>query len=182
MRDYPSTNGDLQEFGVALPDFLFELYSDSDFAYLPDVARLEWAVENVQLHHESEPLDLGALSRVNSERHANVRFHRSESVRLICSPYPILSIWRTNQPGHEAQVDLGSGPEHVIVKRRAGNVELSLIDSVASSLAAHLDAGETLEETTGALCAEFSDDPNFDLTAALQLLTSTGFLSGFTLA
>ena len=97
MRDYPSTSGDLQNFVVAFPKFLFELYGDSDFAYLPDVARLEWAAEEVQLAGESERIDLDALSRLDPGRYANVRFSRSKSARLVCSPYPILSIWKTNQ-------------------------------------------------------------------------------------
>ena len=182
MRNYPSTSGDLQDFGTALPDFLAELYTDSEFAYLPDVARLEWAVEEVQLNRESALLDLDALSQVASERHADVRFHRSPSARLICSPYPILSIWRTNQPGQEAEVDLTSGAEHVVVRRRAGSVELNLIDSVAASLAAHLDDAKTLEEAAEALESEFADDPKSDLATALQLLTSTGLLAEFTMS
>ncbi len=181
MRNYPSTSGDLQDYGAALPDFLAELYTASEFAYLPDVARLEWAVEEVQLNRESEPLDLVALSHVDSGRRADVRFRRSASARLICSPYPILSIWTTNQPGQEAEVDLRSGAEHVVVRRHAGSVELNLIDSVASSLAAHLDDAATFGEAAKALDSEFADEPNYDLAAALQLLASTGLLAGFTL-
>lgn len=181
MRDYPSTSGDLQRFGATLPDFLCEHYRDSRFAYLPDVARLEWAVEEVQLSRESGPLDLDALSRIEPEHYTEVRFHRSESARLICSPYPILSIWRTNQPGQEAEVDLSSGAEHVVVRRHAGSVQLNLIDSAAASLAAHLGDAETLEEATAALDSEFGDGQSFDLTTALQQLTGTGLLTRFTL-
>lgn len=181
MRDYPSTSGDLQAFGVTMPSFLLELYGDSEFAYLPDVARLEWAVEEAQLNQEGEPLDLDALSRVEPERHADVRFHRSASARLISSPYPILSIWETNQPDQDAEVDLSSGAEHVVVRRHAGNIELNLIDSSSASLATHLDDGKTLAEATEALDSESAEDPNFDLAASLQQLTSTGLLSEFTL-
>ncbi len=181
MRDYPSTSGDLQAFGVTMHSFLLELYGDSEFAYLPDLARLEWAVEEVQLNREGEPLDLDALSRVEPERRADVRFHRSASARLISSPYPILSIWETNQPGQDAEIDLNSGAEHVVVRRHAGNVELNLIDSNSASLATHLDDGKPLAEATEALDSEFAEDPNFDLAASLQHLTSAGLLSEFTL-
>ena len=179
MRDYPSTSGDLQNFGVVFPTFLFELYRDSDYAYLPDVARLEWSVEEVQLAGESERIDLDALSRLDPGRYANVRFSRSESARLVCSPYPILSIWRTNQPGQEADVDLDSGAEQVVVRRHEGSVDLNLINPIATSLAAHLDAAETLDGAAQALASELGDDPNFDFTTALQQLTSSGLLSRF---
>ena len=179
MRDYPSTSGDLQNFGDVFPKFLSELYGDSNYAHLPDVARLEWAVEEVQLDGESERIDFDALSRLDPGRYANVRFSRSESARLVCSDYPILSIWRTNQPGQEADVDLDSGSEQVVVRRLEGSVELNLINPIATSLAAHLDAAETLDGAAQALASELGDDPNFDFTTALQQLTSSGLLSGF---
>ena len=182
MREYPSTSGDLRDFGAAMPGFLLGLYGDSEFAYLPDVARLERAVEEVQLNREGEPFDQDALSCLDPERYADVRFERSASARLICSPYPILSIWKTNQPGQDADVDLGSGAEHVVVRRQAGNVELNLIDASASSLATHLDDAKTLAEAVEALESESADDPSFDLATALQRLASAGLLSGFTLA
>ncbi|MEE8237833.1 MAG: hypothetical protein V3S67_05910, partial [Gammaproteobacteria bacterium] len=84
--------------------------------------------------------------------------------------------------GQEADVDLGSGAEHVVVRRQAGNVELNLIDASASSLATHLDDAKTLAEAVEALESESADDPSFDLATALQRLTSAGLLSGFTLA
>jgi hypothetical protein len=133
MRDYPSTSGDLQNFGIKMPEFLGELYATSEFAYLPDVARLERATEEVQLSSESEVLDIDALRRVAPEQLADIRFIRSASTRLISSSYPILSIWRTNQPGREADVDLASGPEHVVVRRCADNVELNLIEPAAAT-------------------------------------------------
>jgi len=179
MRDYPSTSGDLQNFGIVFPDFLSELYGDSEYAYLPDVARLEWAVEEVQLNNESQEIDLDELSRLDPERYANIRFCRSESARLVCSAFPILSIWRTNQPGQETDVDLDSGSEQVVVRRHGGSVELNLINSIATSLAAHLDATETLDEAAQALASELGDNPNFTFTTALQQLTSSGLLSGF---
>ena len=179
MRDYPSTSGDLQNFGVVFPKFLSELYGDSDYAYLPDVARLEWAVEEVQLDGESERIDLDALSRLDPGRYANVRFSRSKSARLVCSTYPILSIWKTNQSGQEADVDLDSGSEQVVVRRHEGSIELNLINPIATSLAAHLDAAETLDGAAQALASELGDDPNFNLNTALQQLTSSGLLSGF---
>ncbi len=181
MRAYPSTSGDLQGFGAAFPDFLSQIYSDSGFAYLPDVAKLEWAVEQVQLHFENELLDADALGRVDPTRYADLRFYRAAGARLVSSRYPILSIWRTNQPGQDASVDLDSGAEHVVVRRYAGSVELTAVDATASWLAARLHDGETLEHAITALGAEAAYNPEDGLAKALQQLTSTGLLSGFEL-
>ena len=181
MRDYPSTSGDLQNFGTKMPDFLHELYANTEFAYLPDVARLEWATEEVQLSRESDVLDIDALGKVAPERLTDVCFLRSESARLISSQYPILSIWYTNQPGQEADVDLDSGPEHVVVRRSADRIELNLIDPVAAALAAHLDGSRPLQAAIEALDPAVADSPNFDLASVLQQLTSTGIISSFTL-
>ncbi len=81
----------------------------------------------------------------------------------------------------ETDVDLDSGSEQVVVRRHKGSVELNLINPIATSLAAHLDATETLDEAAQALASELGDKPNFNFTTALQQLTSSGLLSGFAL-
>ncbi len=101
MRQYPSRSGSLQHFGAKFSELLADQFGGTEYGYLPDVARLEWACEAV----------LG-------ER---------ECVRLIGSTYPILAIWRANQPGESAIVDLSSGPEYVAVQRIGGDAILRLI-------------------------------------------------------
>ena len=177
MREHRSVSGDLQGFGVAFPTFLAEIYGDTDYAYLPDVAALEWAFESVQLERESEPMDLERLRKIASEDHPRLRFELSTGTRLVSSPYPILAIWRANQPGNDATVDLSTGPEHVAVLRRGDDVEMHLLSAEAFALAREIQNGRSLGEACDAL-----DDRELDLGRSLQSLITSGLLTGFSVA
>ena len=62
--------------------------------YLPDVAKLEWAMDSVFHAADAVPLDLQALAAVPPEVFATLRFDLHPASRIVCSPYPILRIWR----------------------------------------------------------------------------------------
>jgi len=181
MHAYPSTSGDLQNFGCALPEMLNDVYSSTDFSYLADVARLEWAIETVQLSAIDEPLDLKGLSELDSDLVPTVRLTRAKSAQLIGSPYPILAIWKSNQPGEDMKINLSSGAEHVVVRRAGGDTSLSVISPVAAALAVVLEKTATLAEAADALAGEFGDGPNAALGDALQQLASSGLITGFSL-
>ncbi len=182
MLDYPSSSGDLQNFGAALPELLAELYADTGFAYLPDVAALEWAMEEVQLVEENKPLDLTALAEIDPGSYPHLRFVRSTSARLVSSRYPVLSIWRSNQPDTDTPVNLDAGSEHVVISRSGSDVALVPVAAAAAELAALIETGiplglaiESLAETTAA-------DATPDIARALQDLTSARLLGRFELS
>jgi hypothetical protein len=181
MREHPSTSGDLQNFGLALPEMLNNIYASTVFSYLADVARLEWAMETVQLRAIDEPLNLKDLGELDPSLVPTVRLTRANSAQLVDSPYPILAIWKSNQPGKDKEVNLTSGAEHVVVRRAGGDTELSSITAVAASLALILEETATLAEATDAFAAKFGDDSDADLGDALQQLTSSGLITGFSL-
>lgn len=116
MRQYPSRSGSLQHFGANFSELLVDQFEGSEYEYLPDVARLEWACEAV----------LG-------ER---------ECVRLVGSTYPILAIWRANQSREPATVDLSSGPDYVAVLRSGGDAILRLISHDEYEQIQSLQAGD----------------------------------------
>ena len=182
MLDYPSVSGDLQNFGAAFPKLLSELYAETDFAYLPDVAALEWAMEEVQLENEAAPLDLGELAKVDPTSYPALRFTRSNSARLVVSPFPILSIWQSNQPGSDTSVTLDSGSETVVVSRSADDVALVSVDTISAELASRLDRGATLEAAIESLEDTASEDGAPDIARALQELINARLLDGFTLS
>jgi hypothetical protein len=181
MREFPSTSGDLQNFGLAFPEMLEDIYTSTEFTYFADVARLEWAMEIVQLRSTDEPLNLKGLGELDPSLIPTVRLTRASSAQLVNSPYPILAIWKSNQTGQAAEINLSSGAEHVVVRRAGGNTELTAISSVAASLALILEETATLAEATDAFAAKFGDDTDTNLGDALQHLTSSGLITGFSL-
>ena len=186
MREQPSRCGDLQKFGANFPGFLHALYAASDFAYLPDVARLEWALEEVHLEPIEKIINVSDLAQVATEDHPRLSFQIRRGLHLVSSRYPILSIWRANQPGEDADVDLSVGGEHVAVLRRGDDLEMHPLNDASYALLSQLAGGSTLESAFDRLRSHSPDDSDDEadsaLAAALNSVMSLGLLSGFSVA
>ena len=180
-RAHPSQCGDLQRFGAAFPAFLDRTYGDSRFRYLPDVAQLEWALEEIHIERDEQPMAISELGRFREDDYGNLVFSARRAVRLLRSRYPVLSIWHANQPGSTAQVDLDSGGENVAVTRRGNDLQMHLLDEAAFSLASNLARGARLEDAWQPGEPEPGrGDPGAvpDLALALQTVLGLGLFSG----
>jgi hypothetical protein len=176
MRDFPSRAGDLGAFGTELATLLDIYYRDTQFAYLSDVARLEWACAEVETAADSAPFDLLELASVHDEQHAALRFAMRPSVRLVSSRYPVLRIWHANQADDVSPVDLGAGGERVLVARRGTELRLQALDAGTFAFARSLADGEPLAE---AFDAGRAADGGFDPGVALGELVQLDALAGF---
>jgi len=170
VRGYPSTRGDINRYGADFSDFLGTYPPARDLRYLPDVARLEWAIDQANIARDAASFDLGALASVPPELHAELRFSLHPSARLIASIFPILHIWQANQPAHDAdeRIDLDEGGDTLLVLRRpsdVGGIAIERISPAEHLLLATLAAGRTLDEAANR-CAAMA--PEFDLATALQ--------------
>jgi len=175
---YPSRSGDLNDFGGEFGDFLAEWEPAAQLAYLPDVARLEWAVECVLHAMEIPPLDLSTLAAVLPEELPALRFGLHPAARIIRSPYPILRIWQVNQSDYsgDQSVRLDAGGDALLVIRRNGAVELESLQPGALALLRGLATDHTLAQ---AHAAALDADPALDLTALLQQHILGGTLVAF---
>jgi Putative DNA-binding domain len=144
---HPSRSGDLYWVGEAFPRWLQLRLADSDYAWLAELARLEWLCEEILCAGESAPAALGELGRVPPDQLTDVRFEFQPWLRLLTSPYPVWSVWRANQPGQDgAPVDLATGAEHVVLGRAGGNLVLRSVPWAEYEFVRHLQAGATLGE------------------------------------
>ncbi len=180
IRFTPSTFGDVNLYGAGFGDFLASYPGARELVYLPDVARLEWAVHLAFQDIDCEPPDFARLADVPPERLAALRFSLHPSVRLLTSPWPVLAIWRANQPAGDDNeaVDLGSGGNRLLVIRRGHDVDLELVSAAEfaalAALANKASLGDALEVAHMA-------DPDFDFGAFLQRHAAVGTLADFTL-
>jgi hypothetical protein len=119
IRRYPSRCGDVGEYGAEFADFLAEFEPARALAYLPDVARMEWARHLAARAADQDPLDLAALGRVTPDDYESLHFALHPSARLLESAWPVLRIWEINQPGHgdEERVDLREGGCRLLIWR-----------------------------------------------------------------
>ncbi len=167
VRGHPSTRGDVNHYGGAFGDFLASYSPARGLAYLPDVARLEWAIDQAAIAADVPPLDLSALAAVAPERLAELRMCVHPAVRLMASPFPILHIWQSNQPGYDGddRIDLAEGGDSLLVARADSGVIVERIAAAEhaflASLAANASLAQAAERASGV-------DPRFDLAAVLR--------------
>jgi len=166
-RVHPSRSGNLQAFGTRFAEYLETLPEVGAFAYLPDVARLEWLRQESALAAEVE----STVPKTFSEELANIgeslRIGLHPSIRLLASAHPILTIWRyAIQPTSEPLV-LDGGGEHVVLWREGGEVAMAAVDPATFACIESLARGDTLDAASAAAQLR---DPDFDSAACLASL------------
>lgn len=167
VRAHPSTRGDVNRYGGDLPSFLASYSPARALGYLPDVARLEWAVDQAGIAADAPAFDLAALAAIPPDAYADLRLVLHPSVQLFESPYPVLRIWQANQAeiADPPAVDLGEGGDLALVARGGRGVT---IERVSRGEAALLRASAANASLGMAAQLASEAEPSFDLTAALR--------------
>lgn len=180
VEAHPSRSGDLNEYGATFGEFLGGYNPASDLPYLPDVARLEWAIDeaNRAADFPASPDDvLRELAAVPAEQLPTLRVRIHPSFRLIASSFPVLRIWQVHQPDHvgDLRVDFNTRPDRLRIRRKRGGVALERIDAGEFAWLAALAGGATL-----AAAIELTQDADaaFDLGAALHRCIGDGTITG----
>ena len=109
IRSEPPTGPCLFEYGATFADFLARFEPCRHLEWLPDVARLEWAM-NTALHAaEAESLTVDALRArpAGALEAAELALH--PSVTLLESRWPVDAVWRAQQPDGDGVTDLAAG-------------------------------------------------------------------------
>jgi len=169
-RAHPSAGGDLNVYGGTFGDFLAAYPYARDLPYLPDVARLEWALDEAHRAADgdgSPERTLADLARVPGNAIAALRFALDPSCRLLRSPFPILRIWQVHQEGFagDARVQFDAGTDFALVTRDATGVGAQRVAGGEFAWLAALLAGADL---AAALDAALAADATFDLGTALR--------------
>lgn len=166
LAAHPSRSGNLHHIGAPFADFLRERFGQSEYAYFPDVAALEWAHQEALVAEDANPISPDALRSVDPADYELLRFDLHPACRLVKSDYPLVRIWRAHQPETTTlgPIDLGSGGDNVLVLRAPECIELHrLPDSDFAALSAFArgaNLGIAYEDARAA-------DATFDLGAAL---------------
>jgi hypothetical protein len=87
QRTHPSRCGNLHHVGERFSGWLEAEVGDGPFAYFVDVARLEWAYQEVLVAPEPDGLDLASLATVPGDRHGELLLEFSPAARLVDSLY-----------------------------------------------------------------------------------------------
>lgn len=145
-RAHPSTVGDLHEVGRHFAGFLGVHLSDGPYEWLAELAALEWAIAESGVAADSTVAEAAELAGLCPESVAGVRLRLVPSLQRISARAPVLSVWRSNQPGaDQATVDLSTGPEFILVHRTADGVQLHGQQAAEFAFVEAIAGGATLE-------------------------------------
>lgn len=169
VRAHPPATPRLFEFGDRLPGFLAEFPPCGHLGYLPDVARLEWAMQAAMHAGDAPPLAATALVTLPAEEVGRAVLGLDPSLSLIASRWPIDRMWRANQPDAdpETRIALDQGRVWIEVRRLGDDVVFRTLEAGTFAFRAALLRKQPLE---AAADAGLAADSAFDLPGALRAL------------
>jgi hypothetical protein len=179
VREEPPTRPCLFEYGGGFPAFLERWPEASSLAYVGDVARLEWAINEAWHAPDAHAVDADAAAGLMAARFSDLDLRLHSSCRLVASPFPVHRIWRVHQKAcsERETIDLNAGGVRLLVHRRddeVGWIDLSPADF------AFLDSMNMNGSLRNALEFTFAVDRAFDPTALLTALIEGGLVSSIT--
>jgi hypothetical protein len=179
LREHPPHSRCLAEYGADFADFLDRFTPCVKVPYLGDVARFEWALKIAATVREATPLQLVTLAAIPPGEAAYVSLRLQPSLSYLASPWPIDTIWQTNQEDDVPPIDLANGDTRLEIRNVGEAVTWRRLDPGTFAFRTSLADGFVL---AAAMSAATLKDPNFDLTAALRQVFAEGLAVAFVLS
>ena len=181
-RRYPSHDYNLSFAGRHLPDYLPQSSWAERLPFLPDLARLEWAVCQAFHAFEQPPIDPAQYASWSLEDWQRACVSLQPSVGVVVSNWPILDLWAARTAPREAiDIQLESRPQSVVVFRQDVRVRAECVTPLQAALIDGLRQGRTL----GDVCADVAPRaPGQELPLAdwFRMLTERALVVGCTRA
>lgn len=173
VRACPPLRPELMAYGGGFPDFAAgHEAAMRDFPFLADLARLEWAMNEVYFADDVPALAPETLGAIAPERLPALRLALSPAARLVASAdFPIHAIWAAATAGGAMPDPAPGDGESVVVARPSGPVEIFELGAGETVFLGAVAAGAPLEK---ALAEAEAAEPGFDLAAALAAGLSRG--------
>lgn len=175
VANNPSTSGDLNDYGRAFPSFLNgflpSIPHGDTLAYLPDMARVDWAwFEVLRMETLASLTWQHELLNLSPEQQAMVS--AKPACRYLSSNFPIYSIWRLNED--EADLTVNSQEAQNLLIARTHEVKLMAMSSAEMAFAERWFNRHSL---TDAVEAALTIDQQFQLGTLLSRLAAIGAIS-----
>jgi hypothetical protein len=142
---HPSRSGDLHWVGKQFAPWLRTRLAGTDYAWLADLAELEWACEEALVAEQRPALEKAVLAAIAPECVADVMVGLQPGARFASSTFPIWSVWQANQsdePG--APVDPATGSQQVVVCCGTDGLVLHSLPADQFAFVSALASGATL--------------------------------------
>lgn len=175
-EQFPSRSGDLHWVGRDFAHFLRNHLAQTDYAWLADLADVEWAREIAAVAEYRPGLGVEAMAQFSSDDLARLVFELQPTLQLVASPYPVFSVWAANQHQNAPPVDQSLGSQCIMILGRDESVEVRLLAPATFSYLSALRDGSTLGEAMTA--ADFDEA---GLLSALQFSFAERLVCGLSL-
>jgi hypothetical protein len=120
---HPPTRGDLAWFGGSLPGFIADDEQLADVPYLPDMARLDWALARAESAADAQvaPASLALLGEADP---ADVALALAPGAAVLPSRWPVVTLYQAHHGASEGAAD-PFGPARAALA--AGVAETALV-------------------------------------------------------
>lgn len=178
IEGHPSRSGNLHHYGDRLAEFLTGFEPARELAYLPDMARLEWAYHRAYLADDAEAFDFNRLATVAPDAYALLRWKMHPSCALFVTEHPVASIWQAHQQGEQGdfKIDMRRGKDWLLVFRNGLSSEIVSIEPASYHWLEQLQQGTPMWEASEATQAVHN---YFDLLTTLRHWVAQGVLVDF---
>jgi hypothetical protein len=150
----PAELRNLNDAGAALSAFLRSDPLGDRLPFLPDLARLEWAVVECFHSELTEPFDASVCAGWGMDDWAEARVEFQPGMALVRSAWPIRELREARHRERSAiDVDLTDRPDRVLVSRRGFEVAVETVEAIEALAIERLLAGDRLGEVTAHLAA-----------------------------
>jgi len=171
MRRYPPGSGNLQDYGAQFCDFLSAMEEAARLAYLPDIARLEWARQLSLLASDAQALaatETAYKLQYLGNHPMCVLLH--PSVQLVCSAHPIFDIWHYCMQPSDQGLHLDAAGQAVLLWRDGAQIAMQVVDDPAAAFLRAVLDGMEMHHAFAEVRSQGHD--NFDLSELLPFLVA----------
>lgn len=140
VRRHPPRSPLLMLYGADLPGFLESFPPVAGLPYLPDIARLEFALRESYHAADVEAVPVARLAALPPEALVRMGLVLAPSVRFLASAWPIHGIWSAHHGGDRP----APGPEEVLVARPGFDPVVRRLPEGSCAILSALAAGAML--------------------------------------
>jgi hypothetical protein len=184
---HPPQRGDVAYWGAELAEFLAASSQLADEPFLPDVARIEWALHRAATAADCT-VDAASFALLTQHAPTQIGLRLASGVFLCASCYPVVSMIHAHQPSHPAGLDLNAvaallaadTAEYALVWRQGFKPQVCALTLAEYTWLTQLHAGASLNVALDAACSVPVDtgaEP-FDFQATLLRAVQNGWLIG----
>ncbi len=138
---------DLGCAGDRLASFLLTDPLSERLPFLPDLAKLEWAVANAFVAADAHPLQRSDLAGLDPKEVASLPLRTVPGTAVVRSEWPLLDIWGLRDvPDGDVNLDVTGRPSTVLIYRRGREVRWRVIDEAEEQLLRAACRGTSLDQ------------------------------------